>query len=97
MYVKVCRQDDLANYGGKVISLVFSAEDLLGRLAQSAVRLSQYFEPSRGNTVWSVWALRNGKRPNVGGNEFFYLTEEGARRYRIPKSSCTRFCRLPGT
>jgi hypothetical protein len=32
-----------------------------------------------------VWAIRHGRRPDVGGNEFFYLTEGRARELGIPQ------------
>jgi len=89
LQIRVYRQGDLANYSGKIINLIFSAEDLLRRLEQSplVVKLSQYFEPSYGNIRYLVYASRGEIRGprNVGGNEFFYLTEEGARRFRIPQ------------
>jgi hypothetical protein len=32
-----------------------------------------------------VWAIRHGGRPDVGGEDFFYLTEERAKSMGIPK------------
>jgi hypothetical protein len=81
--VKVYTQGELMKHEGKIINLIFSINDVLNSLRQRQspliVKLSELFEPSRGNTVWSVWAIRHGRRPDVGGNEFFYLTEGRAR------------------
>jgi len=85
--VKVYTQGELLKYEEKVINLIFGANDILNYLKRNPliVELSKYFEPSRGNTVWSVWAIRHGRRPDVGGNEFFYLTEGRARELNIPQ------------
>jgi hypothetical protein len=85
--IKVYTQGELMRFEGRVINLIFSANDILNSLRQSPliVELSELFEPSRGNTVWSVWAIRHGRRPDVGGEEFFYLNEDEVRRYGIPR------------
>jgi type I restriction-modification system DNA methylase subunit len=85
--IKVYTQDEFMRFEGRVINLIFSADDILNSLRQSPliVELSELFEPSRGNTVWSVWAIRHGRRPDVGGEEFFYLNEDEVRRYGIPR------------
>jgi type I restriction-modification system DNA methylase subunit len=85
--VKVYTQGELMKHEGKAINLIFSVNDVLNSLRQSPliVKLSELFEPSRGNTAWSLWAIRHGRRPDVGGNEFFYLTEGRARELGIPQ------------
>jgi type I restriction-modification system DNA methylase subunit len=85
--IKTYTQGELSKYEGKVINLIFGAGDILNYFKQSPliVELSKYFEPSRGNTLWSVWAIRHGRRPDVGGEEFFYLTEDRVRNYNIPQ------------
>jgi type I restriction-modification system DNA methylase subunit len=85
--IKTYTQGELSRCEGKVINLIFGASDILNylRQSQSVVELSKYFEPSRGNTSWSVWAIRHGKRPDVGGEEFFYLTKDKARDQGIPQ------------
>jgi len=85
--VRVYRQEDLYNYEGRLIKLLFNAGDVVDKLKKNPfiTWLSAYFEPSRGNTLWSYWALKHGKRPDVGGEEFFYLTEESAKSYGIPQ------------
>jgi hypothetical protein len=85
--IKVYTQSELVKHEGKIINLIFSINDVLNSLKQSPliVKLSELFEPSRGNTVWSVWAIRHGRRPDVGGNEFFYLNEDRIRQLGIPR------------
>jgi hypothetical protein len=87
MMARVYVQGELSRYEGRVLNLIFRPEELLGRLRESplTVELTRYFEPSRGNTTWSIWAMRHGRRPDVGGEEFFYLTEERARQLSIPR------------
>jgi type I restriction-modification system DNA methylase subunit len=88
--VKVYTQGELMKHEEKAINLIFSVNDVLNSLRQSplVVKLSELFEPSRGNTVWSVWAIRHGRRPDVGGEEFFYLTEDRARELGILQEEC---------
>jgi hypothetical protein len=87
MMARVYVQGELSRYEGRVLNLIFRPEELLGRLRESPliVKLTRYFEPSRGNTIWSIWAMRHGRRPDVGGEEFFYLTEERVRQLSIPR------------
>jgi len=66
----------------KWIGLFFSGSDITNRLEELAnegkimVRTNEWFEPSRGNSVWSIWAIRHGRRPDLGAKEFFYFSEE---------------------
>ena len=80
-------QGELAGREEKVVNFLFNVNDILNTLRQSPliVKLSELFEPSRGNTAWSVWAITHGGRPDVGGNEFFYLNEDRVRQLGIPK------------
>ncbi|MCQ4448685.1 MAG: N-6 DNA methylase [Sulfolobales archaeon] len=80
-------QGELAGREEKVVNFLFNVNDILNTLRQSPliVKLSELFEPSRGNTAWSVWAITHGRRPDVGGNEFFYLNENRVRQLGIPK------------
>jgi type I restriction-modification system DNA methylase subunit len=84
--IKVYRQGDIPR-GKRLLDLFFRPDEILDMLRQSPQvrKISEYFEPSRGNTIWSVWAMRHGRRPDVGGEEFFYLTEEDARKEDIPQ------------
>jgi methylase of polypeptide subunit release factors len=87
MMARAYVQGELFGYEGRILNLIFRPEELLGRVKESPliVELTRYFEPSRGNTTWSIWAMRHGRRPDVGGEEFFYLTEERARQLSIPR------------
>jgi type I restriction-modification system DNA methylase subunit len=84
-WIKVYRQGDIPK-DKRWLDLLFGPGEILEVLEQSPLvkRLSDYFEPARGNTAWSIWAIRHGSRPDVGGEEFFYLTEENAKKLRIP-------------
>jgi type I restriction-modification system DNA methylase subunit len=85
--VKVYTQGELLKYEEKVINLIFGASDILNYLKRNPliVELSKYFEPSYGNILYlylaSIGKIRGVR--NVGGNEFFYLTEGRARELGI--------------
>jgi type I restriction-modification system DNA methylase subunit len=87
--IKTYTQGELSKYEGKVIDMIFGTSDVLNYLRQSPliVELSRYFEPSYGNILYlylaSVGKVRGVR--NVGGNEFFYLTEGRARELGIPQ------------
>jgi hypothetical protein len=60
----------------KWISLFFQGvEDILNVIESHPlmIRAGDWFKPSRGNTVWSIWALDNGRRPDLGAKDFFYF------------------------
>jgi len=65
----------------KWIGLFFSGSDVTNRLEELAnedkimIRISEWFEPSRGNSFWSIWAIRHGRRPDLGAKDFFYFSE----------------------
>jgi hypothetical protein len=86
MMARVYVQGELSRYEGRVLNLIFRPEELLGRLRESPliVELVRHFEPSRSNTTWSIWAIRHGRRPDFGGEEFFYLTEGRVQQLSIP-------------
>jgi len=87
--IKTYTQGELSKYEGKVINLIFGASDILNYLKQSGlvVELSKYFEPSYGNILYlylaSIGKVRGVR--NVGGEGFFYLTEDRVRNYNIPR------------
>uniref|UniRef100_A0A7J3Z9D4 Site-specific DNA-methyltransferase (adenine-specific) n=1 Tax=Ignisphaera aggregans TaxID=334771 RepID=A0A7J3Z9D4_9CREN len=86
---RVYVQKELEGYEGKLIDLIFKAEDILGMLTRcsSVNRLSNYFEPSYGNILYlyltSTGQIRGVR--NVGGEEFFYLTETRVKQLGIPQ------------
>jgi type I restriction-modification system DNA methylase subunit len=87
--IKVYTQSELARFEGRVVNLIFSADDILNSLRQSPliVEISRYFEPSYGNILYlyltSIGRIRGVR--NVGGEEFFYLNEDKVRHYGIPR------------
>lgn len=86
IYCTQVRQRDMPR-DRKWVSLFFArVEDIVRMLEehQLIVRLSKWFEPSRGNSVWSIWALRNGRRPDLGAKDFFYFNDEKMREWGIP-------------
>lgn len=87
--VRVYRQSELLKYEGRLVNLLFGADDILNKLEKHhlVAKLSTYFEPSFGNIMYVYLATVGKVRGvrNVGGEEFYYLTEEKAKRYGIPK------------
>ena len=50
-------------------------------------KLGELFEPLRGNTVWARWALSHGRRPDLGGYDFFYLSSSKVKEYALDRWS----------
>ena len=73
-----------------MINLIFRADDVLDRLRRHLLitSLATYFEPGYGNIVYVYLTSKGVVRGvrNVGGEEFFYLTEERACKYGIPRN-----------
>jgi len=80
--VRIMRQGDIPR-NLKWINLLFNPMDIIDELKDKTVRLDELFEPSRGNTIWSVWAISHGRRPDVGGEAFFYLTKSEAESHGL--------------
>ena len=78
-YVKVVRQGDMPR--DKKWLSIFAG----GKILQSTllVKMEEMFEPIRGNTVWSLYALSNGYRPDPGSSEFYYLSPSKIKQYRL--------------
>jgi len=87
--LEVCRQSYGIWYGfikqseiprdKKWISLFFErVEDIVKTLEKHPlmIRAEEWFKPSRGNSVWSIWALDHSKRPDLGAKEFFYFSKD---------------------
>lgn len=87
-WIKVYRQGDIPK-DKRWLDLLFRPDEILEVLKQSSLikMLSEYFEPSYGNILYlyltSIGKIRGVR--NVGGEEFFYLTEERARGLGIPQ------------
>lgn len=95
--VRVYKQAELPR-DVKWINLLYDARSVLSQLTSRTVHLGDLFEANRGNTVWSIWAIRNGKRPDLGANEFFYINEDrvqyyGLRDYVHPALVSARYAR----
>jgi len=87
--IRVYDQRLIRNVEEPIITLIFNVDDILRKLRESSyiVELGQYFEPTYGNMLYTVLYTRRVVRTRhagVGGEEFFYLTEERARQHRIP-------------
>ena len=85
--VNVVKQSELRQIESKPITLFFDVKDIMHYLEQSGKvrRLSQIFQASEGNTIWSVYASMKGKGAGVGGEEFYYLTLDKAKQYGLDK------------
>jgi hypothetical protein len=87
-WIRVYRQGDIPK-GKRWLDLLFRPDEILDLLKQSPLikRVSEYFDPSYGNITYlyltSIGKIRGVR--NIGGNEFFYLTEADVRREGIPQ------------
>lgn len=85
--IKIYEQSEL--YDKKCIDLIFNIDEILKTLKENEkiVKLSEYFEPSFGNLKYLVLATQGTIRGvrNIGGEEFFYLSEDDLKNYKIPK------------
>jgi len=90
--VKVYKQSELRKSDEPWIRFLFNVDDVMNRLSalegKALTKLSNYFEPTYGNVLYTVLYTRRivrTRHAGVGGESFFYLTEEGARRFGIPQ------------
>jgi len=88
--VKVYKQNAVKESSNTWISFVFNAKEILERLAASnrVIKLSEYFEPSYGNTLYTYLYTKRvvkTRHAGVGGEEFFYLTDDDVKNHRLPK------------
>jgi type I restriction-modification system DNA methylase subunit len=84
LYVKVVKQKDIPR-DEKWIRVFFGAEEIFKH--PLIVKLSELFEPSRGNTHWSIWALQHGKRPDPGASDFAYLSPTKVKQFKLERFS----------
>jgi type I restriction-modification system DNA methylase subunit len=82
--INVVKQENIPR-DDKWISLLFNPDEILDLLIKNPlmVKMSELFEPSRGNTTFSMWAIRHGRRPDLGAKDFFYFNESKAKEYGI--------------
>jgi type I restriction-modification system DNA methylase subunit len=84
--ISVVPQEEVYRRGERWINYIFNSQIILEELRRNnyIAPLGNFFEVYRGNTVWSMWAIRHGRRPDVGGEEFFYLTKNRVKELNIP-------------
>ncbi|MCC6023903.1 MAG: N-6 DNA methylase [Thaumarchaeota archaeon] len=92
----------------KWISLFFErVEDIVKTLETHPlmIRAGEWFKPSEGNSIWSVWALDHGKRPGLGAKDFLYFSrdkvtdwdakvkgfKDAVVRYLVPAITASRY------
>jgi type I restriction-modification system DNA methylase subunit len=92
----------------KWISLFFEGVEDIGNILEKhplIIRADKWFKPSRGNSIWSIWALDNGRRPDLGAKDFFYFSESkieewerkvkgfgnAVRQYLVPAITASRY------
>jgi len=96
--IKKIKQKDIPR-NQKWINNIFEVEEILTKLRSKTIPAGQLFEVSRGNSEWSVWAMKHGKRPDLGANNFFYLNEEkveywGLEEYAYPAITSARYVKF---
>jgi len=72
----------------KPIALFFEeVEGIIKAVASTGkvVKIGDVFQPSEGNTGWSVYASMKGRGAGVGGEEFYYLTEDKVKQLNLDK------------
>ena len=91
----------------KWVRLFFEVEDIVRELENHKlmIRAGEWFMPSRGNSIWSIWAINNGRRPDLGAKDFFYFSRdkvedwnrkvggfrEAVERYLVPAITASRY------
>jgi hypothetical protein len=88
--VNVYKQDKVRKSETPWITFLFNASDVLNALQQHQLttELGTYFEPTYGNIVYTILYTRRivrTRHAGVGGEEFFYLTEDAVSKNEIPK------------
>jgi type I restriction-modification system DNA methylase subunit len=90
--VRVYKQSEVKGSNEPWIQFLFGVSDVMNQLraleGKSLVRLERLFEPTYGNTLYTVLYTRKVVRTRhagVGGEAFFYLTDEDAQRHDIPQ------------
>jgi type I restriction-modification system DNA methylase subunit len=109
IWYKLIKQSEIPR-DKKWISLFFEkVEDIVGMLETHPlmIRIGEWFKPSRGNSIYSIWALDNGRRPDLGAKDFFYFNvdkinqwdrdnktrgfKEVVGRYLVPAITASRY------
>jgi type I restriction-modification system DNA methylase subunit len=88
LYVKVVKQKDIPRNEKWIKTFFFEVKEVEEIFKNPLmVKLSDLFEPSRGNTHWSIWALQHGRRPDPGASDFVYLSSSKAKQFNLEKFS----------
>jgi type I restriction-modification system DNA methylase subunit len=103
LWIKTYKQKDIAEKK-RWLHLLFDVTQLLQLLQSSphVCRLKEFFKPCRGNTIYQLLVNQKIVRSfrDVGGEDFFYLTEREAMNRGfipdfvyplLPSSDCMRF------
>jgi hypothetical protein len=109
IWYKLIKQSEIPR-DKKWISLFFEkVEDIVGMLETHPlmIKIGEWFKPSRGNSIYSIWALDNGRRPDLGAKDFFYFNvdkikqwdgnnktrgfKEVVERYLVPAITASRY------
>ncbi|MGC9014801.1 MAG: N-6 DNA methylase, partial [Thermoproteota archaeon] len=80
--IRVLKQKEI-NKEGKWINIIFNTEDILEKLRKKTIVMQEFFEPSRGNSMWSIWSMKHGRRPDVGAKDFFYLNKDKVEKWEL--------------
>lgn len=87
--IRVTSEETLRKGWYNIPSLMLGVDNILSRLARNplTVKLSDYFEISFSNITYLYLASKGVIRGvrNVGGESFFYLTEDEVKRLSIPR------------
>jgi type I restriction-modification system DNA methylase subunit len=78
-FVKLVRQGDMPR-DKKWLSIFVSRGIFQSTLL---TKMDEIFEPIRGNTKWSLYALSHGHRPDPGSSGFYYLSPSQIKEYRL--------------
>ena len=81
-WIKTYKQKEIAEKR-RWLDLLFNVEEILQLIENSPYvrKLKEFFEPCRGNTIYQILVNRKVIRSfrDIGGEEFFYLTEYEAK------------------
>jgi len=83
-YIKRIRQGDMPR-DRKWLDVFYHIEKIFD--SPIITKVDKYFELSRGNTYWSLYALSHGKRPDVGSSDFTYLSPSKVKAFELEKYS----------
>jgi type I restriction-modification system DNA methylase subunit len=84
-FIKTIKQSELNNLSDKPIMFFFDVKKIIQSIesTRKTLKLGDLFQPSEGNTAWSIYASIKGKGAGVGGEEFYYLTEDKIRNHSL--------------